>query len=47
MLEEEAPVNVFRHNGLWLDIGRVEDFLKAQDVAWDEQSSAFPASVAA
>jgi hypothetical protein len=28
MLEEEAPVNVFRHNGLWLDIGRVEDFLK-------------------
>jgi mannose-1-phosphate guanylyltransferase len=47
MLEEEAPVNVFKHNGLWLDIGRVEDFLKAQDVAWDEQSPAFAATVAA
>jgi mannose-1-phosphate guanylyltransferase len=41
MLEEDAPVNVFKHSGLWLDIGRVEDFLKAQDVAWDEQSPAF------
>ena len=47
MLQEEAPVNVFKHNGLWLDIGRVEDFLKAQDVAWDEQSSAFAPTVAA
>jgi mannose-1-phosphate guanylyltransferase len=47
ILEEEAPVNVFKHNGLWLDIGRVEDFLKAQDVAWDEQSPSFAASVAA
>jgi mannose-1-phosphate guanylyltransferase len=47
MLEEEAPVNVFRHNGLWLDIGRVEDFLKAQDIGWDEQSPVFTASVAA
>jgi NDP-sugar pyrophosphorylase family protein len=47
MLEEEAPVNVFKHSGLWLDIGRVEDFLKAQDVAWDEQSPAFATTVAA
>jgi NDP-sugar pyrophosphorylase family protein len=47
MLEEEAPVNVFKHNGLWLDIGRVEDFRKAQEVAWDEQSPAFAATVAA
>jgi mannose-1-phosphate guanylyltransferase len=47
MLQEEAPVNVFKHNGLWLDIGRVEDFLKAQDVAWDEQSPAFATTIAA
>jgi mannose-1-phosphate guanylyltransferase len=25
----------------------VEDFLKAQDVAWDEQSPAFAATIAA
>jgi mannose-1-phosphate guanylyltransferase len=47
MLEEDAPVHVFKHNGLWLDIGRVEDFLKAQDIPWDEQSPAFAATVAA
>jgi len=46
MLEEEAVVHVFKHNGVWLDIGRVEDFLKAQDVAWDEQSSAFATAAA-
>lgn len=38
MLENGTPVHVFKHQGLWLDIGRVEDFHKAQDVAWDEQS---------
>jgi NDP-sugar pyrophosphorylase family protein len=38
MLERDCPVHVFRHEGLWLDIGRVDDFQKAQDVAWDEQS---------
>jgi mannose-1-phosphate guanylyltransferase len=38
---------VFKHNGLWLDIGRVEDFLKAQDVAWDEQSPVFAKPAAA
>jgi mannose-1-phosphate guanylyltransferase len=47
MLEEGPPVSVFKHKGLWLDIGRVDDFLKAQDVEWDEQSTAFVASVAA
>jgi NDP-sugar pyrophosphorylase family protein len=47
LLEDDTPVNVFKHNGMWLDIGRVDDFLKAQDVAWDEQSPAFAAPVAA
>lgn len=47
MLEQKAIVHVFKHNGLWLDIGRVEDFLKAQDIPWEEQSSASAATVAA
>jgi NDP-sugar pyrophosphorylase family protein len=47
MLEEDAAVHVFKHTGQWLDIGRVEDFLKAQDIAWDEQSPAFAATAAA
>lgn len=46
MLEEDVRVNVFKHTGLWLDIGRVEDFLKAQDIAWDEQSPAFATAAA-
>jgi len=47
MIEEQIPVNVFKHQGMWLDIGRVEDFVKAQDVPWDEQSTAFAAVRAA
>lgn len=47
MLEEEAVVHVFKHSGMWLDIGRVEDFHKAQDIPWDEQSPAFAGTVAA
>lgn len=46
MLEDDARVNVFKHTGLWLDIGRVDDFLKAQDIAWDEQSAAFATAAA-
>src|SRR5260221_1606731 len=41
MLGRGLPVCTFLHNGLWLDIGRVEDFHKAQELAWDEQSPAF------
>ncbi len=41
LLGRGVPVNTFLHNGLWLDIGRVEDFHKAQELAWDEQSPAF------
>jgi NDP-sugar pyrophosphorylase family protein len=47
MLQEEAAVNIFKHDGLWLDIGRVEDFLKAQDVARDGHSPSFATTVAA
>lgn len=38
MLERGSPVRTFLHSGLWLDIGRVEDFHKAQELAWDDAS---------
>ena len=39
MLARRLPVGTFLHNGLWLDVGRVEDFQKAQELAWDEGCS--------
>jgi mannose-1-phosphate guanylyltransferase len=33
------PVHSYRHPGFWLDIGRVEDFHKAQDIDWDQIGS--------
>ena len=47
MLESGKEVHVFRHQGLWLDIGRVEDFQSAQEIAWDEQSASIEAVAAA
>lgn len=47
MLEQGTPVHTFKHDGLWLDIGRADDFLKAQDIAWDEQSPALAVETAA
>lgn len=41
MLEKNLPVGIFQHSGLWLDIGRVEDFQRAQELAWDEALPAF------
>ena len=41
MLEVKAPVNAFQHNGFWLDVGRIEDFQKAQDIEWDGEGPAF------
>jgi len=38
MLEQGMPVHTFKHDGIWLDIGRADDFHRAQDIAWDEQS---------
>lgn len=31
LLGRNIPVHVFRHEGLWMDIGRPEDFKKAQE----------------
>lgn len=32
MIEQKMPVHVFEHSGLWLDIGREEDFMNAQKI---------------
>lgn len=36
MLEVKAPVHAYQHNGFWLDVGRIEDFQKAQDINWED-----------
>jgi NDP-sugar pyrophosphorylase family protein len=35
MLGLRLRVATFRHDGFWLDVGRIEDFQKAQDMDWD------------
>ena len=35
MLEDGEPVGTFLHRGFWLDVGRVEDFRKAQEISWE------------
>ena len=40
VLENGTDVSVYKHDGLWLDIGRMEDFQRAQDASWGEQSLA-------
>jgi NDP-sugar pyrophosphorylase family protein len=40
MLARNMTVRTFLHSGLWLDIGRIEDFHKAQEVALDVGSPA-------
>ncbi len=30
MLDEDLPMHTYMHNGMWMDIGRPEDFQKAQ-----------------
>jgi mannose-1-phosphate guanylyltransferase len=41
MMRGGAPIHTFLHRGFWLDVGRPEDFLKAQELALDEMPSAF------
>ena len=38
---------MFEHNGLWLDVGRVQDFQQAQELNWDDQPPAFQIVAAA
>jgi NDP-sugar pyrophosphorylase family protein len=44
MLEKGQLVHTFLHDGFWLDVGRVEDFQKAQTLEWDEDAPAFDMS---
>jgi mannose-1-phosphate guanylyltransferase len=37
LLDKELPVYVYEHEGYWMDIGRPEDFLKAQEDFKDKQ----------
>jgi NDP-sugar pyrophosphorylase family protein len=41
LLSRGLPVFTFGHNGMWMDIGRVEDFQSAQQLSWDDQPPAF------
>lgn len=47
MLARDLPAHTFVHEGLWLDIGRVDDFQNAQELAWDNQTPAFQVVAAA
>ncbi|MGE0055967.1 MAG: sugar phosphate nucleotidyltransferase [Hyphomicrobium sp.] len=41
LLDKQIPTYTFKHDGMWLDVGRVEDFQNAQKLAWDDQAPAF------
>lgn len=41
VLAKGIPAYSFIHHGLWLDIGRMEDFQRAQELGWDDHSPAF------
>jgi mannose-1-phosphate guanylyltransferase len=43
LLEKGLPIHTYKHQGLWLDIGRAEDFHKAQDISWEDQIPALQA----
>lgn len=47
MLARDVPAQTFLHDGMWLDIGRVEDFQSAQDLTLDGQPPAFQIVAAA
>lgn len=39
MLDKGLPVHAYRHQGMWMDIGRPEDYVKAQEVFEKNQAS--------
>lgn len=41
MLERGIPAHTFLHTGFWLDVGRIEDFQKAQEMRWDDATPPF------
>jgi mannose-1-phosphate guanylyltransferase len=41
LLERGVPTHSYTHEGMWLDIGRIDDFKVAQELKWDVQAPAF------
>jgi mannose-1-phosphate guanylyltransferase len=41
LLRRGLPAHSYVHEGVWLDIGRIEDFENAQELNWDVRSPAF------
>lgn len=39
MLDKGLPVHAYRHQGMWMDIGRPEDYLRAQEVFEQNQAA--------
>ncbi len=39
MLEQDLPIHIHKHNGCWMDIGRPEDFQRAQEVFQENKSA--------
>jgi mannose-1-phosphate guanylyltransferase len=42
MLERGLPISTFLHDGLWLDVGRVEDYRQAQELDLDQAPACDP-----
>jgi len=41
LLAKNIPTHSYVHEGIWLDIGRIDDFQSAQELTWDVQSPSF------
>lgn len=41
LLRRDVPTHSYLHEGVWLDIGRIDDFHTAQELDWDVQSPPF------
>ena len=41
LLRRNLPVYSYIHEGIWLNIGRIDDFQTAQELDWDVQAPAF------
>jgi len=39
MLDRDIPVQVYEHHGIWMDVGRPDDFLQAQELFEKRQGS--------
>jgi len=41
LLRRNVPTHSYVHEGIWLDIGRIDDFQTAQELDWDVQAPPF------